>query len=162
SQGESPDDLSLSRLADPGEPGHPVLRERGPAVNGLAAVVHGTLKVPGRRIGQRGDATRAPSQGPRPERAARSRSPAFRDWPQCDKPIHNSCCHCLTEKPTSYLPLAPLEHNPGSQPRLPDSHDFAVFPGESSHATVPRNLKLARPPTYACSWLETAAPPGWC
>jgi hypothetical protein len=30
------------------------------------AVVSDTLQEPGRRIGQRGDATRAPTQGPRP------------------------------------------------------------------------------------------------
>src|SRR5208337_5131873 len=46
-----------------------------------ATVLRGTLRRPGRRIGQRGDATRAPTQGPRPERAARSRPTAYRDWP---------------------------------------------------------------------------------
>jgi hypothetical protein len=44
------------------------------------------LRRPGRRIGQRGDATRAPTQGPRPERAARCR-PVFpcRDWCESGK-----------------------------------------------------------------------------
>ena len=58
------------------------------------AVVSDTLQEPGRRIGQRGDATRAPTQGPRPEGAARCRPPtAFRDWPKSDKSIHSFCCH---------------------------------------------------------------------
>jgi len=48
-----------------------------------------TLQEPGRRIGQRGDATRAPTQVPRPGRAARCRPSASRDWPQCDKSINS-------------------------------------------------------------------------
>ena len=51
----------------------------------------GTLGEPGRRIGQRGDATRAQTQVPRPGRAARCRPSASRDWPQCDKSIHSLC-----------------------------------------------------------------------
>src|SRR3954453_753730 len=54
------------------------------------AVVPDTLQGPGRRVGQRGDATRAPTQGPRPGRAARCRPSASRDWPQCDKSINSS------------------------------------------------------------------------
>src|SRR5271157_2913905 len=54
-----------------------------------------TLRRPGRRIGQRGDATRAPTQGPRPERAARCRPTAYRDWPKSDKSIHSSCSQSL-------------------------------------------------------------------
>ena len=46
---------------------------------------------PGRRIGQRGDATRAPTQGPRPGWAARCCPSASRDWPRCDESIHSSC-----------------------------------------------------------------------
>ncbi len=42
----------------------------------------------GRRV-----ATRASTQGPRSERAARCRFTAFRDWPKCDKSIHNSFLH---------------------------------------------------------------------
>ena len=52
------------------------------------AVVPDTLQEPGRRIGQRGDATRAPTQGPRPGRAAGGRPSASRDWPRCDKSIN--------------------------------------------------------------------------
>src|SRR5208337_1270196 len=40
-------------------------------------VLPATLRSPGRRIGQRGDATRAPSQGPRPGWAAGRRPSAF-------------------------------------------------------------------------------------
>ena len=59
------------------------------------AVVPDTLQEPGRRIGQRGDATRAPTQGPRPGRAARCRPTAYRDWPKSDKSIHSLCSHPL-------------------------------------------------------------------
>ena len=58
-----------------------------------ATVERGTLRRPGRRIGQRGDATRAPTQGPRPDRAARCRPTASRDWPESDKSIHSFCSH---------------------------------------------------------------------
>src|SRR5271157_4712081 len=60
-----------------------------------ATVLRGTLRRLGRRIGQRGDATRAPTQGPRPERAARCRPTAYRDWPKSDKSIHSSCSQSL-------------------------------------------------------------------
>jgi hypothetical protein len=60
-----------------------------------ATVLRGTLRRPERRIGQRGDATRAPTQGPRPERAARCRPTAYRDWPKSDKSIHSSCSQWL-------------------------------------------------------------------
>ena len=50
------------------------------------AVLRGTLRRPGWRIGQRGDATRAPTQEPRPERAARCRPVfPFRDWYETGK-----------------------------------------------------------------------------
>src|SRR5208283_1072263 len=50
------------------------------------AVLRGALRRPGRRIGQRGDATRAPTQEPRPERAARCRPVfPFRDWYETGK-----------------------------------------------------------------------------
>ena len=38
---------------------------------------------------------RAPSQGPRPERAARCRPTASRDWPESDKSIHTLCSQLL-------------------------------------------------------------------
>jgi len=133
SQGIRPDDRSLSWLADPGEFGQPVSRGGGPAANCLAAVVRGTLKGPGRRIGQRGDATRAPSQGPRPERAARCRSPAFRDWPQSDKSIHNFACHRLAREPTFSLPLTPRQSS------------FAVAPAQQSRPSSSSGSLL--PPT---------------
>jgi hypothetical protein len=55
----------------------------------LVAVIPDTLEGPGRRIGQRGDATRAPTRGPRPGRAARCRPSASRDWPRCDKSMNS-------------------------------------------------------------------------
>jgi hypothetical protein len=67
------------------------------------AVVSDTLQEPGRRIGQRGDATRAPTQGPRPGRAARCRPSASRDWPQCDKSI-NSLPTATTSPPSPRHP----------------------------------------------------------
>ncbi len=60
-----------------------------PAVYCLKAEVRSRLEGLGRRIGQRGDATRAPTQVPRPGRAARGRPSAFRDWPESDKSIHS-------------------------------------------------------------------------
>src|SRR3954453_18500776 len=54
------------------------------------AVVPDTLQEPGRRIGQRGDATRAPTQVPRPGWAAGCRPSASRDWPQRGKSINSS------------------------------------------------------------------------
>ena len=70
-----------------------------------AAVVPDTLQEPGRRIGPRGDATRAPTQGPRPGRAARCRPSASRDWPQCDKSINSS--PTATISPPSPCPPLP-------------------------------------------------------
>ena len=67
-----------------------VSRAAEPARDCRVAVAPNTLEEPGRRIGQRGDATRAPTQGPRPGRAARCRPSASRDWPQCDKSINSS------------------------------------------------------------------------
>ena len=69
------------------------------------AVVPDTLQEPGRRIGQRGDATRAPTQGPRPGRAARCRPSASRDWPRCDKSINSS--PIATTSPPSPCPPLP-------------------------------------------------------
>jgi hypothetical protein len=69
------------------------------------AVGPDTLQEPGRRIGQRGDATRAPTQVPRPGRAARCRPSASRDWPQCDKSINSS--PTATTSPPSPCPLLP-------------------------------------------------------
>jgi hypothetical protein len=81
---------SWPRHAIPGESLGPVSRAGDPARDSRVAVVPNTLEGPGRRIGQRGDATRAPTQGPRPGRAARCRPSASRDWPQCDKSINSS------------------------------------------------------------------------
>src|SRR6516165_3423901 len=67
-----------------------VSRAAEPARDCRVAVAPNTLEEPGRRIGQRGDATRAPTQGPRPGRAARCRPSASRDWPQCDKSMNRS------------------------------------------------------------------------
>jgi hypothetical protein len=58
-RGRLPESLSGSRVRS------------DPAVNCLVAVLRSKLEEPGRRIGQRGDATRAPTQGPRPGWAAR-------------------------------------------------------------------------------------------
>ena len=88
--GRDPWTSSWPRHAIPGECLGPVLRAGDPARNCRVAVVPNTLEEPGRRIGQRGDATRAPTQGPRPGRAARCRPSASRDWPQCDKSINSS------------------------------------------------------------------------
>jgi hypothetical protein len=51
------------------------------AGHGQPAIPSVILETPGRRIGQRGDATRAPAQAPRPGWAARCRPSAPRDWP---------------------------------------------------------------------------------
>ena len=80
---------SWPRHAIPGESLGPVSRAGDPARDYRVAVVPNTLEEPGRRIGQRGDATRAPSQGPRPEWAAGGRPSASRDWPQRDKSINS-------------------------------------------------------------------------
>ena len=78
--------------------------------HGPVAVVPDTLKEPGRRIGQRGDATRAPTQGPRPGRAARCRPSASRDWPRCDKSINSS--PIATTSPPSPCPSLPQRFLP--------------------------------------------------
>ena len=58
-------------------------------------VLRGTLLRPGRRIGQRGDATRAPTRG-QDRRGRHDAAPtAFRDWPESDKSIHNLCSQLL-------------------------------------------------------------------
>jgi hypothetical protein len=85
-----------------------------------------TLRPPGRRIGQRGDATRAPTQGPRPGWAAGRRPSASRDWPQRDKSLNSS------PRATSSPPPQ------------------AIRPCE-----VSSDLELIHPPPYAGSLLET-------
>ena len=72
------------------------------------AVVPDTLQEPGRRIGQRGDATRAPTQGPRPGRAARCRPSASRDWPQCAKSINRSPTAAISSPSPYHLPTRRL------------------------------------------------------
>ena len=63
------------------------------AVNCPRAVARSRLERLGRRIGQRGDAIRAPTQGPRPGWAARCRPSASRDRPESDKSIYSSLHH---------------------------------------------------------------------
>jgi hypothetical protein len=81
-----------------------------PVVSCLMAVLPSKLEEPGRRIGQRGDATRAPTQVPRPGRAAGRRPSASRDWPQSDKSIYNSCRHRLARRATSFSPFLLNQH----------------------------------------------------
>ena len=144
SKGVRPDDTSLSWCADPRGFRPLGSREYGSVVNCPVDVVRSTLKEPGRRIGQRGDATRAPSQGPRPEGAARCRSPAVRDWPQSDKSIHSLCCNRLARQPTFYLPLSPGQSR------------FAVAPArQSCPAVCPGNSRRRRSPKPQ-AWMSAA------
>ena len=76
-----------------------------------ATVLRGTLRRPGRRIGQRGDATRGPTQGPRPERAARCRPTAYRDWPKSDKSIHSSCSQSASLRARRFVPFTLNQHS---------------------------------------------------
>ena len=64
-------------------------RGPGPAGGCPPGLARSTLHEPGRRIGQRGDATRAPTRVPRPGWAAGCRPSASRDWPRSDKSIHS-------------------------------------------------------------------------
>jgi len=73
-----PESLSWSRVGS------------DPAVSCLVAVFRSKLEQPGRRIGQRGDATRAPTQVARPGWAAGRRPSASRDCPKSDKSIYSS------------------------------------------------------------------------
>jgi hypothetical protein len=81
------------------------------------------VRAPGRRIGQRGDATRAPTLGPRPGRAARCRPSAYRDWPECDKSIHSSCFQPLAYRATPFVPFPLNQHTETKGPgiRIPES-----------------------------------------
>jgi hypothetical protein len=72
------------------------------AENCLVVVLQSKLEEPGRRIGQRGDATRAPSQGPRPGWAAGRRPSASRDWPKSDKSLDSSCNQPLDGQAPSF------------------------------------------------------------
>ena len=80
------------------------------AVNCPSALARSRLEGPGRRIGQRGDATRAPTQGPRPGWAARCRPSASRDWPECDKSIYSSLNHRLAWRARSFFPFTLNQH----------------------------------------------------
>jgi hypothetical protein len=85
------------------------------------AVVPDTVQRPGRRIGQRGDATRAPTQGPRPGRAARYRPSASRDWSQCDKSINSSPTAAISPPSPCHPPtrhLLPSGADPSSRTPL--------------------------------------------
>ena len=95
------------------------------------AVVPDTLQGPGRRIGRRGDATRAPTQGPRPGRAAGCRPSASRDWPQCDKSMNRS--------PTAAISSPSPYHRPTR--RLPPSGADPSF----LRALLARDGRLGRP-----------------
>ena len=89
------------------------------AVNCPSALARSRLEGPGRRIGQRGDATRAPTQGPRPGWAARCRPSASRDWPECDKSIYSSLNHRLAWRARSFFPFTLNQHScrcPGTPP----------------------------------------------
>ncbi len=95
---------SWPRHAIPGESLGPAWRAGDPARDCRVAVVPNTLEEPGRRIGQRGDATRAPTQGPRPGWAAGSRPSASRDWPQCDKSINSPPTAAISPPPPCHPP----------------------------------------------------------
>lgn len=85
------------------------------------AVVPDTLEGPGRRIGQRGDATRAPTRGPRPGRAARCRPSASRDWPRCDKSMNSPPTTAISRPPPCHPPtrrLLPSGADPSSRTPL--------------------------------------------
>src|SRR5262245_28598132 len=69
-RGEGPGTRSFPGLAVPGAFFRPGLRRGDPTGNCRMAVVRRLLEEPGRRRGPRGDATRAPSQAPRPGWAA--------------------------------------------------------------------------------------------
>ena len=124
--GGNPYTSSWSRRAIPGEFLCPDLRAGDPVRNCQVAVVPNTLEEPGRRIGQRGDATRAPTQVPRPARAAGRRPSASRDWHQRDKSINR-------------FPTATRSPPPR-----------AIRPRD-----VSSKLELIHPPPYAGSLVET-------
>ncbi len=119
--GRDPWTSSWHRQAIPGESLGPASRAGDPARDCRVAVAPNTLEEPGRRIGQRGDATRAPTQGPRPGRAARCRPSASRDWPQCDKSINSSPTDAISP-PSPYHPptrrLLPSGVDPSSRTLL--------------------------------------------
>jgi len=83
---------------------------RDPAVNCRVAVLRSKLEEPGRRIGQRGDATRAPTQGPRPGWAAGRRPSASRDWPKGDKSIYSFCRRRHAWRARSFSPFPLNRH----------------------------------------------------
>ena len=119
--GRDPWTSSWPRRAIPGESLGPVLRAGDPAQNCRVAVVPNTLEELGRRIGQRGDATRAPTQGPRPGRAAGGRPSASRDWPQCDKSINSSPTAAISPPSPGHPPtrrLLPSGADPSSRTLL--------------------------------------------
>jgi hypothetical protein len=86
-------------------------------------VVRSRLEEPGRRSGPRGDATRAPSQAPRPGWAAGRRPSASRDWPQSDQSLDSFGNHWLTERARSLFPWPP--NPPGRLPPLIPPHRLA-------------------------------------
>ncbi len=59
--------------------------------NGPATVLSNTLRRPQRKIGKRGDTTRAPTQGQDRKGRHEAAPRPFRDWLQSDKSVHKSC-----------------------------------------------------------------------
>lgn len=121
--------LVTSVLARPPDPG-PLLQVGAPAPSCSrptqprhcpVALAPDILQGPGRRIGQRGDATRAPTQGPRPGRAAGCRPSASRDWPRCDKSISSPPAAVISPPPPCHPPtrrLPPSGADPSSRTPL--------------------------------------------
>jgi len=83
-----------------------------PTMNCPVVVVRSTLEGPGRRRGPRGDATRAPSQGPRPGRAAGCRPSASRDRPASEKSLPSSWDHRRAWRARSFFPFTLNQHKP--------------------------------------------------
>jgi hypothetical protein len=132
-----------------------------PCCESPGAVVRGTLKQPGRRIGQRGDATRAPTQvqdrGWRQDAASRH----SRAWPKCDKSIHSSyiircdAARCRSPPALVHRQLGWLPHR-FHLLRLddldsPTATTSSPTPVPSAHARVPSNRKLRPSATQAGS-----------
>ena len=130
-------------------------------VNCRAAAPWSKLEEPGRRIGQRGDATRAPTQVPRPGWAARCRPSASRDWPKSDKSIDSSCRHRLAWQ------TGPLSSHPLSRHTMPYACSGMVTKREFLPTAKPeepiRNRKALRSwvaPTPRCHDLLLGFSPG--
>jgi hypothetical protein len=133
------------------------------------------VRRPGRRTGQRGDAARAPTQMPRPARAARCRPTADRDWPTSDKSIHRPGSQSLSAAYSelavglrwhiAFLTLGELGHSPAHPQRReahharPRSTPPTGFPRRVSRS-VSRSVASARrsPGSAPTGTLGPAAP----